>query len=174
MVLFFAWDLGVIFLGIPSFKILRFRKSFFLKIQILRCYRKMCWLFPCIPISGGFFWLKSVKKCVCVLVSKIALLLVKNVWFGVKKGISELGCYVAPIGVLRSPKTYYWRCLGMLNIFVTRVYLTVCSYLVMCAFHSEPIFVWISRNSLLETDAVSTWVFVYKLSGCGLQSVCRH
>ena len=33
---FFAWDVGVIFLGIPSFKILRFWKSFFLKIQIIQ------------------------------------------------------------------------------------------------------------------------------------------
>ena len=50
----------------------------------------MCRLFPCIPIFRGGFLLKSVKKCVCVLVLKIALLLVKNLFFGVKKGISEL------------------------------------------------------------------------------------
>ena len=49
----------------------------------------MCRLFPCIPIFRGFFELKSVKKCVCVLVLKIALLLVRSVFFGVKKGISE-------------------------------------------------------------------------------------
>ena len=35
---------------------------------------------------GGFFRLKTVKKCVRVLVLKIAFLLVKNVCFGVKKG----------------------------------------------------------------------------------------
>ena len=29
-VLFFAWDLGVIFLGIPNFKILRFWEYFFI------------------------------------------------------------------------------------------------------------------------------------------------
>ena len=50
----------------------------------------MCRLFPCIPIFKGFFWLKSVKKCVYVIMLKIALLLVKNLCFGVKKGISEL------------------------------------------------------------------------------------
>ena len=32
-VLFFAWDLGVIFLGIPDFKILRFRKNFFFNLD---------------------------------------------------------------------------------------------------------------------------------------------
>ena len=46
----------------------------------------MCRLYPCIPIFRGVFLLKSVKKCLCVLVSKITLLLVKNVCFGVKKG----------------------------------------------------------------------------------------
>ena len=52
----------------------------------------MCRLFPCIPIFRGFFLLKSLKKCVCGLVLKIALLLVKNICFDVKNGISELGC----------------------------------------------------------------------------------
>ena len=51
----------------------------------------MCRLFPCIPIFRGFFLLKSVKECVCVLVLKITLLLAKNICFGMKKGISELG-----------------------------------------------------------------------------------
>ena len=52
----------------------------------------MCRLFPCIPILGVFYLLKSLKKCACGLVSKIALLLVKNICFDVKNGISELGC----------------------------------------------------------------------------------
>ena len=53
-----AWDLGVIVLGIPNLK-----KSFF-KIWILRYHRKICRLFPCIPIfrGGG---IKSVKR-VCI------------------------------------------------------------------------------------------------------------
>ena len=57
----FPWDLGVIFLGIPIFKILRFRKIKFFKIRILRCHRKLCGLFPCIPIFFFFFF--SIKKC---------------------------------------------------------------------------------------------------------------
>ena len=44
-------------------------------------------LFPCIPnFSADFF----IKKCVVGL--KIALLLVKNLFFGVKKGMSEFWC----------------------------------------------------------------------------------
>ena len=50
----------------------------------------MCRLLPCIPIFRGVFLVKSVKKCVCVLALKIALLLVNNLFFGVKKGMSEL------------------------------------------------------------------------------------
>ena len=44
------------------------------------------------PIFSGFVLLKGVKKGVCVFVLKITLLLAKNVRFGVKKGIRELGC----------------------------------------------------------------------------------
>ena len=46
-------------------------------------------LFSCIPIFRGVFLLKSLKKCVCVVALKIALLLVKNLFFDVKKGMSE-------------------------------------------------------------------------------------
>ena len=42
-------SLLVIFLSIPNFSI------FFFLIQILRFHRKMCRLFPCIPIFRGFF-----------------------------------------------------------------------------------------------------------------------
>ena len=49
----------------------------------------MCGLFPCIPIFRGFFLLKRVKKCACVIMLKIALLCVKNVFFGLNEGISE-------------------------------------------------------------------------------------
>ena len=47
-------------------------------------------LFPSIPISGGFFWLKVQKECAYVIMLKIALVLVKNVFFDVKKGMTEL------------------------------------------------------------------------------------
>ena len=47
-------------------------------------------LFPCIPIFRGFFFLlKSVKKCVCMFGLKMPLLLVKNLFFVVKKSMSE-------------------------------------------------------------------------------------
>ena len=91
----FPWDLGVIFLGIPIFKILRFRKIKFFKIRNLRCHRKMCGLFPCIPIFF-FFRLKSVKKWACVIMLKIALLHVKSVFFGLNDGISKKAAQVAP------------------------------------------------------------------------------
>ena len=44
----------------------------------------------CIPIFSGFFFIKSAKRmCICDYV-KIALVLVKNVFFDLKKGISGL------------------------------------------------------------------------------------
>ena len=49
----------------------------------------MCGLFLCIPIFRDFFLLKSVKKCTCVIMLKIALLLVKNMFFGLNEGISK-------------------------------------------------------------------------------------
>ena len=53
----------------------------------------MCRLFPCMSIFRGVFLLKSVKKkkkkCVHVIMLKIALLLVKNVCFALKKDISK-------------------------------------------------------------------------------------
>ena len=49
----FALDLGVNFLGLPNFKILRFRKKKFF-IWVLRFHRKMCRLFLCIPNFRGF------------------------------------------------------------------------------------------------------------------------
>ena len=50
----------------------------------------MCGLFPCIPILGAFVQLKSAKKCVCVIVLKIALLPVKSAFINVKKGMCKL------------------------------------------------------------------------------------
>ena len=55
----------------------------------------MCRLFPGIPIFSGFFSIKSVKKCACMVGLKIALLLVKNAFINVKKGMSELWRSVA-------------------------------------------------------------------------------
>ena len=34
------------------------------------------------------------------------------------------------------------------------------------------IIAWISRTFLLETSAVPTWMFVYEISGCRLESCC--
>ena len=66
----------------------------------------MCRLFPCIPIFRGVFLLKSVKKCVCVLVLKITLLLVENVkCFGVKKGMSEFWHQVVAKHTTANPVT---------------------------------------------------------------------
>ena len=50
----------------------------------------MCRLFPCIPIFDGVFLLKSLKKCVYVIMLKIVLLLVKIYLLVGKKGISKL------------------------------------------------------------------------------------
>ena len=47
-------------------------------------------LFLCIPIFKGFFSIKSVKRCACAIALKIALLLVKNVFINLGKGISKL------------------------------------------------------------------------------------
>ena len=47
-------------------------------------------LFPCITIFRGVFLLKVQKGCVYVIMLKIALMLVKNMFFGLKKGISGL------------------------------------------------------------------------------------
>ena len=55
----------------------------------------MCSLFPCIPIFRGVFLLKVQKECVYVIMLKIALVLVKNVFFDLKKGISRLLHWVA-------------------------------------------------------------------------------
>ena len=47
----FAWDLGIIFLGIPNLMIGWFLGKFF---RFWRRHGKMCRLFPCIPIFGVF------------------------------------------------------------------------------------------------------------------------
>ena len=53
-------------------------------------------LFPCVPIFRGFFFLLKVQKeCVYVIMLKIALVLVKSMFFSLKKGISRLAGWVA-------------------------------------------------------------------------------
>ena len=45
---------------------------------------------PCIPIFREVFLIKSAKRmCICEYV-KIVLVLIKNVFLGLKKGISRL------------------------------------------------------------------------------------
>ena len=79
---------------------MRFRRNFFrhtdfLRLKILkkifkknsdfRRHRKMYRLVLCIPIFSGVFFIKSAKRmCICDYV-KIALVLVKNVFFGLKR-----------------------------------------------------------------------------------------
>ena len=87
------------FLGIPIFKILRFRKIFF-RIWILRFHRKMCRLFPCIRIFKRFFLLiKTGEKCVYVIMLKITLW--KMIFFWCEKGFK----WIIALG---SPKTYFF------------------------------------------------------------------
>ena len=47
------------------------------------------------PFLGEGVLLKKQKECVYVIMLKIALVLVKDVFFGLKKGISELLHWVA-------------------------------------------------------------------------------
>ena len=49
-----------------------------------------------------FFFIKKCEKNVCVLVLKVTLLLMKNLFFVVKNGMSELG-------VLVSCKRHYYQ-----------------------------------------------------------------
>ena len=52
-------------------------------------HRKMYRLVPCIPILRGFFVKSAKKMCICDYV-KITLVLVKNVFLGLKKSISGI------------------------------------------------------------------------------------
>ena len=62
----FVWDLGVIFLGIPSFKILRFQKFFCFKFEVLGCHKIGVGCFLVYLFLGVFFvdW-KCKKMCLC-------------------------------------------------------------------------------------------------------------
>ena len=69
----------------------------------------MCRLFLCLPIFKGVFLLKVQKKCVYVIMLKIALVLAKNVFFDVEKGISEsdVRFHVHYWNPLLLPPTYF-------------------------------------------------------------------
>ena len=68
---------------------------FFFKFRFLGIIEKCVGCFLVYPFLGAFFIKKCKKKCVYVIMLKIALVLVKNMFFGLKKGISELSCWVA-------------------------------------------------------------------------------
>ena len=89
---FFAWDLGVIFLGRPGFKILRFRKKNFLKIQILRCHRKCVGCFLVYLFLGVFFIKNCKEMCMCVGV-KNHIVTCKKFIFWCEKGYELLRFY---------------------------------------------------------------------------------
>ena len=61
----FVSDLGVLFLGVPSWEIGRFSKKNFFSILVFIekwCHRKMCGLFPCVPIFKGFIFDQKVLQ----------------------------------------------------------------------------------------------------------------
>ena len=62
--------------------------TFYGYYYVYLCVCIMYRLFPCIPIIREFFQLKLQKECVYVIMLKITLVLLKNVFFGLKKGIS--------------------------------------------------------------------------------------
>ena len=70
-----------------------FQKIFFLNSDSMYC-RKMYGLVRCIPILGrggrGGFITSAKRMCICVyvIILKMTLVVVKNVFFGLKKGIS--------------------------------------------------------------------------------------
>ena len=68
---------------------------------------------------------------------------------------------------------YAWK-KRLFHIFVTRVYLTVCSFHITCVFQSEcTLYSCLNFKELFcSKRAVSTWMSVYELSGCGLESCC--
>ena len=61
-ILFFAWDLGIVFLGIPIFWDLRFQNKNFLILGIIeKCIG--CFL---VYLFLGVFLIKNVKRmCIC-------------------------------------------------------------------------------------------------------------
>ena len=100
-VLFFAWRFRRHFFRHTDF--LRFkilRKFFFVFNLDFGYHRKMYRLIPCTPILGLFFcccfFIKSAKRmCICDYV-KNCIGTCKNVFFGLKKGISGLEHWIAP------------------------------------------------------------------------------
>ena len=71
-----------------DFRRFKVSKKIFLKNSDFRHHRKMYRLGTCIPIFRGFFSLKAQKGCVYMIMLKIVLVVVKNVFLGLKKGIS--------------------------------------------------------------------------------------
>ena len=71
----------------------------------------MCWLFPCTPILGVSFRLESVKKkkkkCVCVINLKNAMLPMRSVFINVKKGLCELGAWLAAKHTTKANKSHW-------------------------------------------------------------------
>ena len=65
------------------------------------------------------------------------------------------------------------RCLTILLLGFIWLYVFMMSH-VLFRVNLYSIVSWMSRNTLLETGAVSSWVFVYELSGCGLESRCSR
>ena len=65
-------------------------------------------LIPWIPILEGFFLLKVQKGCVYVIMLKIALVLVENVLFGLKKGISGWVRWIAPKLTAKLDENFVW------------------------------------------------------------------
>ena len=111
----FAWDLGVIFLGIPSFKILRFRKKIFFQI-----HRKIYRFFPYIPIFRRFFWITSVKKNLYV-------------WLGKK-----WHCYLWEMFILVWKRVWVWNCKSNLRMLIqinTNVVATAYDLILVQNFH---------------------------------------
>ena len=64
------------------------KKIFFLNLDF-EYHRKMYRLVPCIHIFRGVFLLKMQKGCVYVNMLFFVLALIKNVFLGLKKGISR-------------------------------------------------------------------------------------
>ena len=103
----FAWDLGVIVLGILNWAV----GGLMAKFLVLKVSWKMCGLFPCIPILGFFFLIKKRGMCNNF---KNALLPHFYVFLWLRR------VYVKK-GVLGSCKTYYFSLYLHLN-FVLSLY----------------------------------------------------
>ena len=75
-------------------RLLRFRKKKF-NLGLKGIIEKCVGCFLVYLVLGAFFLLKNVKKCVCAMGLKNAMLPMKSVFINVKKGINELGASLA-------------------------------------------------------------------------------